>query len=351
MTIRHLILLVSLSACSVCLAGPTVYYDLWRNTTDDVASAACIKMGLTDVDIPYHDVPPAAGEYFYWVRAIDTGERESNPVGDTVYDPTCGTAGVDASVRLIYPTAASDTYPTSRVPVRLELWAYNLYGCGAEWDFEILLYEDDLSDEELIATWTVTKAVSPSFTPHLIASSWLLEDLWQYEDYVPVLHETLQLGARIRFAGETQSETTAPMDVALLGTVVGPALDALLGTTGVDLAWTPVSENTGYSNVASVIWTFDDCNNNDVPDESEIDSDDDGVIDDCDDCPATIPSATVDEYGCPPVVLGDSDRDGDNDLRDAAKFQHCLIRAIQPTAPSSLISTATESWIRMTGPA
>ena len=326
MMTRFLSGLMSLGMCSVCLANPTIYYDLWRNTSNDVASATCIKMGLTDEDVPFHDTPTAAGEYFYWVRAVHTDERESNPVGDTVWVETCGTAGVGASVRLIYPTAASDTYPTSRVPVRLELWAFNNWECGAEWDFEILLYEDDLDGEDLIAIWPVTVEVSPSFTPSLIASAWVLEDLWQYEEYVPVFNETLELGARIRFAGETESETTAPMNVALLGSVAGPALDAFPGTTGIDLAWSAVSGNTGYSTVASAVWTFDDCNDNGIPDAQDIadctgepwcgDCNNNEVPDGCDIDAGT--SQDVNGNGVPDECEADCNDNGIPDAQDIA---------------------------------
>lgn len=54
------------------------------------------------------------------------------------------------------------------------------------------------------------------------------------------------------------------------------------------------------------------------------DADSDGVGDACDSCPATVPGAPVDESGCPPLIIGDLDRDGDVDQADFGRFQACL---------------------------
>lgn len=67
-----------------------------------------------------------------------------------------------------------------------------------------------------------------------------------------------------------------------------------------------------------------DCDNNGVPDSCEPDSDGDGVIDGCDLCPNTIPAASTDADGCPPLIRGDMDRDGDVDMDDQGLFQRCL---------------------------
>ena len=66
-----------------------------------------------------------------------------------------------------------------------------------------------------------------------------------------------------------------------------------------------------------------DCNTNGVPDECEPDGDSDGVPDLCDGCPGTVPGASVDSGGCPPVIPGDFDRDGDVDLGNFDHFQEC----------------------------
>lgn len=68
----------------------------------------------------------------------------------------------------------------------------------------------------------------------------------------------------------------------------------------------------------------DDCNGNSVPDGCEPDDDGDGVINACDECPATIPGVVVDEVGCPIPLSADFDRDGDVDSADFGHFQVCL---------------------------
>lgn len=53
------------------------------------------------------------------------------------------------------------------------------------------------------------------------------------------------------------------------------------------------------------------------------DTDGDGVCDDVDLCPGTVPGAVVDADGCPPVIPGDHDRDGDVDADDFAFLWDC----------------------------
>ncbi len=54
------------------------------------------------------------------------------------------------------------------------------------------------------------------------------------------------------------------------------------------------------------------------------DDDNDGVLNGDDACPDTIPGISVDEQGCPPVVPGDTDRDGDVDDADLRAFTDCF---------------------------
>jgi hypothetical protein len=69
----------------------------------------------------------------------------------------------------------------------------------------------------------------------------------------------------------------------------------------------------------------------------QADSDGDAVGDVCDECPNTIPGIAVDEGGCPPMVSGDFDRDGDVDQQDFGRFQACLTeRAVPVTDPDCL---------------
>jgi endonuclease/exonuclease/phosphatase family metal-dependent hydrolase len=68
------------------------------------------------------------------------------------------------------------------------------------------------------------------------------------------------------------------------------------------------------------------------------DSDADGVGDACDLCPATIPNATVDADGCPPEIAGDFDRDGDVDLSDYGAFLGCYNGPGQPSGAGCIAS-------------
>lgn len=79
-----------------------------------------------------------------------------------------------------------------------------------------------------------------------------------------------------------------------------------------------IDDQTDISNQTS-----SDCNGNLIPDLCETDADFDGVTDDCDLCPETIAGATVDVNGCPTVVFGDFDADGDVDPDDTAVIEFC----------------------------
>jgi len=58
-------------------------------------------------------------------------------------------------------------------------------------------------------------------------------------------------------------------------------------------------------------------------DECDEDDDNDGVLDADDHCPNTIPGVTVDSMGCPALIRGDFDRDGDVDRNDFTAFESC----------------------------
>ncbi|MBI4580125.1 MAG: PQQ-dependent sugar dehydrogenase, partial [Planctomycetes bacterium] len=63
------------------------------------------------------------------------------------------------------------------------------------------------------------------------------------------------------------------------------------------------------------------------------DSDGDRVPDASDACPNTIPGVTVDAQGCPPLVPGDLDRDGDVDGQDVNRFIECASGPGMPYEP------------------
>lgn len=54
------------------------------------------------------------------------------------------------------------------------------------------------------------------------------------------------------------------------------------------------------------------------------DADEDGVGDACDLCLNTVSGTSVDAQGCPPLIPGDFDRDGDVDLEDFGHLQVCI---------------------------
>ncbi len=77
----------------------------------------------------------------------------------------------------------------------------------------------------------------------------------------------------------------------------------------------PDADGDGYQDV------FDTCPL--LPNASQLDADADRVGDACDSCPGTVPGAAVDASGCPPIIPGDLDRDGDVDAADLAQFRAC----------------------------
>ncbi|HSW44050.1 MAG TPA: hypothetical protein VLM89_00590, partial [Phycisphaerae bacterium] len=78
---------------------------------------------------------------------------------------------------------------------------------------------------------------------------------------------------------------------------------------------------------------IDSCDNCPAaPNAGQEDDDDDSVGNDCDLCADTVPGATVDAGGCPPIIPGDADRDGDVDSQDCAAFEACASGPAVPYA-------------------
>jgi hypothetical protein len=67
------------------------------------------------------------------------------------------------------------------------------------------------------------------------------------------------------------------------------------------------------------------------------DMDGDGVPDSQDNCPNTVPGATVDANGCPPIIPGDFDRDGDVGPTDRDAFSACM------SGPTIAVSAGCET--------
>jgi len=77
-----------------------------------------------------------------------------------------------------------------------------------------------------------------------------------------------------------------------------------------------------FSSVATNL-TASDANGSvsDVYVRVPADADGDLVADDLDLCPGTVPGASVDANGCPPLIPGDFNRDGDVDVGPGSDFE------------------------------
>lgn len=137
--------------------------------------------------------------------------------------------------------------------------------------------------------------------------------------------------------------TLSGTNAADFSTSLSPPTIAPNGSATASLTFTPSAEgtrtatlgiaNNGSQNPVTVflvgtgeVEVFDDCNANGIPDDEETDTDGDGVIDDCDNCPATVNAnqldADLDEVGSAcdncPAVFNPDQNDGDGDgLGDA----------------------------------
>lgn len=74
--------------------------------------------------------------------------------------------------------------------------------------------------------------------------------------------------------------------------------------------------------------------------DGPADSDSDGVFDDCDVCPGTIAGVMVDAAGCPALIPGDFDRDGDVDVSDFEVFTSCGSRSMVPHSGTAVCRSA-----------
>lgn len=84
----------------------------------------------------------------------------------------------------------------------------------------------------------------------------------------------------------------------------------------------PDADGDGWPN------SSDNCVSTANPGQQDADGDD--VGDACDSCPGTLPGLVVDANGCPPLISGDLDRDGDVDLTDYGALQRCFRASSEP---------------------
>ncbi|HOW70357.1 MAG TPA: FG-GAP-like repeat-containing protein [Phycisphaerae bacterium] len=128
-----------------------------------------------------------------------------------------------------------------------------------------------------------------------------------------------------------------PDMVVVRGSILGGAVSVLLNASG-----PPLSRDCNANGVPDECelaldgdgdgWldTCDNCPASSNPDQADSDLDDVGNV--CDDCPSTIPGIAVDQHGCPPLIPGDFDRDGDVDGADFTVFRSCWLGPVIPRA-------------------
>ena len=251
----------------MCVADPTVYYELRRNTVPDLGSAEWVVTS-TDPHVPYRywhegstftDVPSAPGIYYYWVRAIAATTVEA--VDECTH--------YRSTFRMRYPTEVKigDSYPlTTRhtlgtlPPETYEgSLIYRYYEdddwLGAEpkyeWTVSTFLIPDPWTDE-----WTVLRDISDWETewgPEAEVFAWFQLN---YETYEPLVWEG-------------QTPATGYVVVQMSSTLpIGPILAGSSTAEGVELNWGTEVGTTEFNGPLELVWP--DCNGNDIPDDQDI---------------------------------------------------------------------------------
>jgi len=249
----YFLLVAFLTALDGTVDAQTIkYYDVWRNSTNDLNTATMIKHSLTAEN--WTDNEPSldpSTELFYWVRSAVYETVESQAAYCLVGTDLAPL--VSAYVKLSVPTEAMLDSVHGMVPIIWEVYAWN--GTGNAWtgDLEIILYEKQALADDVYYTFPIDSlTVTPTGTSFdLVASRGKAFHLWFYA--IPVL-DPLNVYAEIRVVGGTNdSASTPPVEVGVLDPspeqkptiAVHAEQDSSLHPT--EVSWAYIGGNTDFS--------------------------------------------------------------------------------------------------------
>lgn len=319
------------------------YYRVYRSSTNDPATASA--QGSWQTATSYSDYTAYCTDFYYWIKAAATS------TGTKASDFSAG----DVGWRALPPptnTSATDGASTNHVQITWNLSPvsgcyYRVYrGSNSnpkmssplgDWAYEVTSFDDTTATPGLTYYYWARASMDPQGTRDSVSNS---NTGWRAltgptatasdgtsVDHVAVSWPTVEGASYYRVYRSTTpgSSTAAPVSSWRTNTSYYDT-SATPGQTyyywvkaAVDSSGTHESA-FGRGNSG---WRAKDCNNNGVPDQNDPDADGDGVPNDCDNCPNTVPGATVDANGCPPLIAPDFNRDGDVDPDDLAVFELC----------------------------
>ncbi|MDM8008680.1 MAG: M12 family metallo-peptidase [Phycisphaerae bacterium] len=331
---------ISVSWDAVSLA---THYRVYRSTTNDPATAAAL--GSWQTGTSFNDFPSYGIDYYYWVKAAagSAGENAS------------GFSAGDVGWRALPPPTncvASDGDYTGYARITWELsdggsW-YRVYrgtsvnpklseGIG-NWSQNATSYNDTSATPGALYYYWVRVALDSAGTRASLTSN--MNSGWRalvpptatasfrtYVDRVAVNWSSVTGATHYCvYRNTTDNPATA---TTLSGWVTTPPYNDTTAVPGTGyFYWVRAAVNeagdrpSDFGSARKGVRALD-CNNNGVPDQDDPDGDGDGVPDDCDNCPNTIPGVSVDANGCPALFVLDFDRDGDVDLTDFDAFTAC----------------------------
>ncbi|MGQ9651456.1 MAG: reprolysin-like metallopeptidase [Phycisphaerae bacterium] len=320
------------------------FYRVYRSSTNDPGTATA--QGTWQMETSYSDYTDYGVGFYYWVKAA-AGSSGERPSGFSAGD--LGWRALPPPTNLI----ASDGRHTEQVRITWTLspggsW-YRVYrgtttnpklaGAIGDWSQNVTSYDDTTAAAGQDYYYWVKVAMDAAGTHASLVSN--MDAGWRaltgpdatasdglYVDRVLVSwFDPPGSPYYFRVYRNTKSNPASATPVSSWKT--GSSFNDITATPGqvyyywisasIDSSGTRASE-FGRSNSG---WRAKDCNNNGVPDQNDPDADGDGVPDDCDNCPNTVPGATVDANGCPPVIAPDFNRDGDVDPDDHLVFEFC----------------------------